>query len=262
MNLRYLVRDIEVAGALAKRTILSDFHASRMSLVWPLVYPVAYTLLVLFMKPVLGASQNISLLRFGVFVFIGMAFWQVWLEAMKKQMEAVRSNRSMVTRGELGARALYLTTVFTIALQAALKLLVSILLAVFILRADMAAIAFMVMGLLAMLLNGALIGAVLQPFATLSPDVGKAVQSSTMAILITGAVFIRLPESPSPAMTAMISCNPVGALLNMARSPLFEEPVLASNAAIAWGTITLIGTIMMLAIGKRILPILIERMGG
>lgn len=261
-NNRFL-QDLEVAGTLAKRVILSDFHASRMSLAWPLVYPGIYTLLVLFLKPVLGGgARNISIMQFGAFVFIGMGLWQVWLEAMKRQMEAVRSNKVMVARGELGARALYLTTVLVIAFQSTLKLLVCALLAIFLLHSSAIAIALMLAGFLLLLLNGAFVGAVLQPFATLSPDVGKAVQSSTMAILISGAVFIRLPDNPSRGLVTMVSCNPVGALLNMARAPLFGEPVLVPVAAMVWIALTLAGTVLMLAAGKRILPILIERMGG
>jgi len=47
---------VAVAWMLAKRTLLAEARSSRLSLLWPLIYPVAYTALFMALKPVMGGT--------------------------------------------------------------------------------------------------------------------------------------------------------------------------------------------------------------
>lgn len=255
-------RSLDVAAMLVQRELVSDFRVSRMSLVWPVFYPLAYTLLIVFMRPIFGGGVGGSHAGFAVFVFAGFCIWQSWFEVLRRQMDAVRANKSLVSRAEIGSATLFLTTLFSTGAQLVPRLACATLLAILVLHPGPLAILAFVAGALVTLLNGAVIGALLQPFSTLSPDLGKGIQSISLGLLITGAVFFRLPAEPSPALAAMIGLNPMGALLNLSRAPLLGETLVAPAASCAWVAATFLLLAAVLAMGKRVLPILIERIGS
>lgn len=255
-------RSFSVAWLLVQREIMSEFHASRMSLLWPVIYPLAYTLLLVFMRPVFGAASASSMSEFAVFVFVGFSLWQSWFEVLRAQMDAVRKNKSLMTRAELGAATLFIATTLSAGLHMLPRVLLGVLAAWLMLSADAAALAILVAGSLLVLLNGAVIGAMLQPFSTLSPDLGKAVQSISLGLLITGAVFIPMPAEPSRPLLWLISANPLGALLNFTRAPLLGDPWILPGASLAWALATLVLMVVLLVVGRRLLPILIERIGN
>lgn len=255
-------RSIEVAAMLVQRELVADFRVSRMSLLWPVVYPLAYTLLIVFMRPVFGGGFSGSHADFAVFVFAGFCIWQSWFEVLRRQMDAVRVNKSLVSRAEIGSSTLFLTTLFSTGAHLVPRLICATLFAALVLDAGPLAILGFWGGALVTLINGAVIGALIQPFSTLSPDLGKGIQSISLGIMITGAVFFRLPPQPSSGLIAMVGLNPMGALLNLSRAPLLGELPVAPAASFAWIAVTFMLLIAVLAMGKRILPILIERIGN
>lgn len=256
------LRSASVAWMLAQRELVAEYHMSRMSLAWPILYPLAYTALFVLMRPMLAGHSTASSVHYALFVFVGFSLWQSWFEAMRGQMDAIRRNKSLMARAELGAATLFVTTTLVAAIHMAPRVLLAIIAALIFLPIDAAALSWLVFGSIFVLLNGAAIGALLQPFSTLSPDLGKAIQSISLALLITGAVFIPLPPAPSRVLLWLVSLNPLGALLNAARAPLLGESLLVPWASLAWVFVTLLLTAMLLVVGRRLLPILIERIGN
>jgi lipopolysaccharide transport system permease protein len=256
-------RSVDVAAMLVRRELTADLRVSRMSLAWPLVYPIAYTILVVFMRPVFGSGRSTaSAGHFAVFVFAGFCLYQSWFEMLRRQMDAVRANKALVARAEIGSATLFLATLFSTGFHLVPRVLLAMLLAALLLQPPAWAYLVFAAGSGLVLLNGAVIGALLQPFSTLSPDLGKAVQSISLGFLITGAVFVPLPDSPSRAITAVVSINPLGALLNIARAPLLNASPIVPVASVVWAVVTFALLALILVMGKRILPILIERIGN
>lgn len=256
------LRSVSVAGLLVQREIMSDFHASRMSLVWPVIFPLAYTLLLVFIRPVFGAATTSSTSEFAVFVFIGFSLWHSWFEVLRSQMDAVRKNKSLMARAELGAATLFISTTLSAGFHMLPRVILGAVASWFLVSAEPSAIAVLFIGSILILLNGSMIGAMLQPFSTLSPDLGKAVQSISLGFLITGMVFIPMPEQPPRALLWLLSANPLGALLNFTRAPLFGEAWMVPGASIVWMLMTVLGAAILLVVGRRLLPILIERIGN
>src|SRR5690606_3663752 len=170
-------RALSVAWMLALREWRALLRQSRMAAVWPLVQPLAYTALLVALRPMFGMGAAGAPLRFGVFVFIGFILWQSWFEVMRAEMDAIRRNKGLMSRGELGVGTLVLSTALAAAIQLVPRLLVGLAAAVFVLGADLPALLMLVGFGIATLVNGAVIGALLQPFSTLSPDLGKTIQS-------------------------------------------------------------------------------------
>lgn len=255
-------RALSVAWMLALREWRALLRQSRMAAVWPLVQPLAYTALLVALRPMFGMGAAGDPLRFGVFVFIGFILWQSWFEVMRAEMDAIRRNKGLMSRGELGVGTLVLSTALAAAIQLVPRLLVGLAAAVFVLGADLPALLMLVGFGIATLVNGAVIGALLQPFSTLSPDLGKTIQSFALALIITGMVFIPPPEDPGTVMKAAFALNPMGMLLNAARAPAMGVPLLAPAATGFWLVFTLVGAALVPALGRRVLPIVVERLGN
>lgn len=257
------VQTLAIAWLLARRELLAELRQSRLSPVWPLLHPLAYTILFVLMRPVFGVAPSREIpWEFGTFAFVGMLSWQAWNEVLRAQMDALRRNRSLVSRGELDAGALFVSTTMHAAVHMAPGLVVAAAVAVATLGAGLAEIASLAVFSLVVLLNGAAIGAVLQPFATLSTDVGRIIQSISLALMVTAAVFLPLPDEPSALLRGMIAANPLGALLNAARAPLLGDAWLVPMATLAWTAATLVAAALAPRMNRRVLPVLIERMGG
>lgn len=262
----YLVRmrrAYSVARMLAGRELLSEYRQSRMSVAWPVLYPLLYTLLFVLLRPVLGGGMpGHSPWAFATFVFIGFTMWQTWFEVLRAQMDSIRRNRALMNRGELSSGTLFGATTLVAIVHFAPRLLISLIAAIFFLDANGMSICMLVGFGLAVLLNGAVVGAILQPFATLSADVGKSIQSISLGLLVTGAIFLPLPAAPSRLMSLVISLNPMGSLLNAARAPALGQQMVNPFASILWLLITLAVAAIIPFLGRKILPILVERMGN
>ena len=252
-----------IAWLLARRELLAEYRQSRLSLLWPVLHPLLYTILFVLMRPVFGveAAREIPW-RFGLFAFVGMLAWQVWHEVLRGQMDALRRHRALVSRGELDAGALFLATTLQALVHATPGVLLAAVVGVVGLGADALAVASLAVFALVVVLNGAAIGALLQPFATLSTDVGRVIQSISLALMVTAAVFLPLPEDPSTLLKTMIAANPLGALLNAARAPLLGDDWLVPAATLAWTAATLAAALLAPRMNRRVLPVLVERMGG
>jgi len=255
-------RAVSVAWMLAIREWAADVRQSRLSLLWPIAQPLAYTFLFVVLRPVIGMAKYTEPAAFAVFVFIGFTLWQSWFEVLRAQMEALRKHKGLMSRGELSIAMLVLATTFSACIQLMPRLFVAAVAAVALLDASPLAILGLVGFSLLVLANGSVLGALLQPFATLSPDLGKTIQSFSLALMMSGAVFIPVPHDPSPMIKVAFAANPMGTLLNAARGPLFHEATLSPDMLLFWIIFTIAVAVFIPVLGRRVLPIVVERLGG
>lgn len=256
-----LRRTSSVAWLLAVREWRMEYRQSRLSVLWPLLHPLAYTGLLVALRSLLGGPAA-EPARFAVYIFIGFCLWQTWFETFRAQMDAIRRSKALITRGELGTPALCLATTYAGAIQLVPRLIVMLVAAIAICRADGLAIVGLVGFSVLILLNAAVLGALVQPFAALSSDISKFVQSISLGLVLTGAVFLPVPTDPAPVVELLMALNPMGSLLNAARAPVLGEPVHVPMAAAIWIGITAVVGMAIPRIGRRTLPLVIERMGG
>lgn len=255
-------RSLSVAWMLAEREWIADFRQSHMTLLWPVIQPFAYTALFVLLRPLLGEAAHTDRLTFAVFIFIGFSLWQTWFEVMRAQMDALRKHKGLMSRGELSMATVVLATAMSALINLAPRLLLAALASLIVLGAGTPAIVALFGFSLLVLANGTVIGAMLQPFATLSPDLGKTIQSLSLGLMVTGSVFIPVPPDPPLVLKTLFAVNPMGTLLNAARAPLFGEAVLNPSMVLGWAAFTVVMAMLVPVIGRRVLPIVIERLGS
>ncbi|MGK2915731.1 MAG: ABC transporter permease [Porticoccaceae bacterium] len=260
---RELPRTVSVAWLLARREIVSEWRSSRLSILWPLLYPVAYTTLFVALRPSIQSGAAPFSWMYVLHVFIGFSLWQLWFEGMRKQMDAVRSNRSLLSRADLSPASVFLAG-FLVQIAHLVPRLILAIVAVGIFLgfpSPFSVVIFLTMSIF-LVVNGCAIGFVMQPFSTLLPDLGKIVQSVSLALLVSGGVFVILPPDVNPMIVKLLAMNPLGPLIEAARAPMLGQAHVFEWAAYIWSVLTVIALLLQFVIAKKVLPVLLERIGG
>lgn len=261
--LRELPQTASVAWLIAKRDLISEWRASRFSILWPLIYPVAYTLLFVALRPIIQVGSAPTSWDYVLHVFIGFSLWQLWFEGMRKQMEAVRTNRSLLSRADLSPTSIFLADFMVQGAHLVFRAVLALVGVLVFLDVPtvMSVFLFFLISLF-VVFNGCAIGFVLQPFSTLLPDLGKVVQSISLALLVSGGVFIIFPQQLDPTVVSLLAVNPLGPLIEAARAPILNEFVVFQWAATIWIVLTVAALVFQVALAKKVLPVLLERIGG
>lgn len=252
-----------VAWLIAKRDIVSEWRASRLSLAWPLLFPSSYTALFVLLRPLLQGGEGEFSWDFVVFVFVGFSLWQLWFDGLRTQMEAVRSNGSLLSRADLSPVSLFFAGYFQQLLQWVMRATLVLLATSALVRLPglWECVRFVALGAF-VVLNGCVLGFMLQPFATLLPDLAKALQSASLALLVTGGVFFTLPPALDPVLFDLLSLNPLAPLIDAARAPLLGRPPVFAAAPWVWGILTILGLALQASLSRKVLPVLLERIGA
>jgi lipopolysaccharide transport system permease protein len=253
---------LSVGWMLAKRTLAIDIRTSYLGLLWPLIYPVAYTALFLSLKPIVHSSGD-SEVDYALHIFIGLSLWQLWFEGLQMQMRAVKAQRSLLSRAELDPAALFLSGFFVQVVYLLPRLALALTFAAIFgrLNSIWPAFIFVTMSLL-VILNGSVIGFVIQPFSTLLPDIGRLIQSVSLAIMLTGGVFVIFPKDINDSTLSVLALNPLGPLVEAARAPLLAQITHFDWASWIWIFITLSALAVQIRLARKVLPVLLERIGS
>lgn len=251
-----------IAWMLARRDLLAEIRTSRLSLLWPLIYPVAYTALFMAIKPAMQSGGPAGL-HYALHVFVGLSLWQLWFQGMQGQMRAVKAQKSLLSRADLDPATLFLAGFLVQAVHLVPRVLLALVLAiVFVhLRSPWSAGIFFVMAFV-VVLNGCVVGFVLQPFATLIPDIGRIVQSVSLGLVVSAGVFFVLPPTLSDYVLTLLALNPLGPLIEAARAPILGQAPLFHYAAWTWTALTVLALGLQARMTRKILPVLLERVGG
>jgi lipopolysaccharide transport system permease protein len=254
---------VSVAWLLARRDILSDLRSSKLSLLWPLLYPLAYTTLFVLLKPVVQGGLTAFSWTYALHVFIGFSLWQLWFEGLRAQMEAVRSNKSLLSRADLSPSSLFLAGYFVQAIQLLPRLLLGVAgAAVFVGSVSPTDVLLFIVMSLIVILNGCAIGFLLQPFSTLLADVSKVLQSASLALLVSGGVFFVIPTGVDAGIAALLAINPLAPLIEAARAPLLSQPMVFVWAPWIWALLTVVALAIQASVARKVLPVLLERIGA
>lgn len=247
---------------LAKRTLAIDIRSSHLGLVWPLIYPVAYTALFLSLKPIVH-SRGGSGIDYALHVFVGLSLWQLWFEGLQMQMRAVKTQRSLLSRAELDPGALFMSGYFVQVVYLLPRLALALIFSAIFghLNSFWSVFIFVLMSLV-VILNGSVIGFVIQPFSTLLPDIGRLIQSVSLAIMLTGGIFVVFPNDLNDSTLSLLALNPLGPLVEAARAPLLAQVTHFVWAPWIWIAITLSALAVQIRLARKVLPVLLERLGS
>lgn len=262
-----IIRDrrltLMLSAKLAGRQLQLQYRRNALGFVWLVLAPLAYAFIFVVIKSGMnsnGLRIETGALHPGLFAFVGIAFYQIFLDGLLKQMEALRSHRNFVANNVFPPEAIFIAEALSLAPTALTRVAIicvfaSILDAVPSLSTVGALIG---VGLAAMAVSHAF-GILIAPFAVLYADFGTAVRSFSLGFLLVSPVFYPATRDSGTVLYAINLINPLAPIIQVARASLTGEGSFLMVSFVAWCAVAALLLVIGLLLHRRILPILAER---
>jgi lipopolysaccharide transport system permease protein len=263
--LQAIVADAPQAHALgyrlAQRNIKAKYRQSFLGVLWAVFPPLATSLVWIILRGQGVVSFGETGVPYPVFVLTGTFLWQVFSISITTFLNAINSNKSLLTKINFPREALFYSAVYEILFNALFGFLIVVIAMFAFGVAPGVEILYFLACLPLLILLGLVIGLLLLPVAALFNDVmfGLPVVLQ-FAMYLTPVVY---PQPVYQGLGKILDLNPVTPLLNGARSGL-----LAVGDVPEWGVLLLFATILFvlfifgLVLMRITMEILIERMGS
>ncbi len=253
---------------LAKRSIHMQMREHLLGYAWVLIIPALYAICYVYIKRELtGADVNnvhygLDALR----AFTGITLLQFWLQLVRDMSGLVRKQKGMLRGLDISATPFVAAVVFESAISLAIRT-VLIIIAVPILGlslpTDVMSWLLFFSCLLLLMLSASAIGMLLLPWSALYADVGKALSSIMLPMLLISPVFYPAVKDIDSWLYWVNSINPVASPLAIINE-LFQnnDYMLYLFPMLIWSTIALILSFWSLFQLRKQVPILLERIGS
>lgn len=261
---RDMTRDLagsrELAWRLFVRNVRARYRQSALGYAWVLVPPVAGTALFAFLRGSGVFQVSDTGVPYVLFLMTGLVLWQTFAEAAQAPLRMVSQSRELLARVKFPREALILAgvaeTLLTFLVRCAL---LAAMLAWYGHMPSPQAWLFPV-GALMLILAGTAMGLVLVPVGILYQDVEQGLAVTLPFWMVLTPVLY--PPPPAWPATLTMTVNPVGPLLDSARSWL-----LGGAADHAGSLVVLVPAALLLLAGGWVLyhvalPVLAERMSS
>jgi lipopolysaccharide transport system permease protein len=259
-----MFRDLWASRELAWRLFVRDtsarYRQSMLGYVWAFLPPIASTVTFVLLNRSGVFSAGDPRLPYPLFVMIGMLLWQVFADAIVSPNKAVVGARAMLGKINFPREAILLAGVLEVLFNFAIRLLLLVPVYTYYRIPLPVTAPLALLGVVAILSLGFMLGVLLTPVGILYTDVGQALTIGlTFWMLFTPVVY----SPPTKGVLAAISrLNPVSPLVVAARDWM------AIGATAHYGPVVYIFavTVLLLLIGwvlyRLAMPILVERMGN
>jgi lipopolysaccharide transport system permease protein len=262
--LRNMLRDLAAARELGWRLAVRDISALYRQTV--LGYLWAFVPALLMGVTLSIASQNKvidfgeSAIPFTAYVIIGMVLWQTFIESVTLQIQAVGKATDMLAKLHFPREALILSAAGQVLFNFAIKLVLVVAVFVWYRMPPPATVVLAPLALLLLLVLGTALGVLLAPLGALYQDVGRAVTTSTVALLIvTPAVFVPPKEG---VFGTVVALNPITPLLTATRDLATTGSLTYPLGLIVSGAGAVVLLLLAWAVYRLSMPIIIERMSA
>lgn len=266
--MRYRIWSVfATAFALAVSNIRSQTRKHLLGYSWAIFSPVIYAACFLIVKRGLDhAAASETDYAFSVFrAFIGVTMLQAWIQLLQEMSRLIRRHRSLLRGMDISDKPLVISILLESAFGLAIRFLTVLLALAFLglsIPGDFMDWAWLAISLLVLLLSAAALGLVLAPWATLYPDVNKAISSANLPLMLLSPVFYSATTLTDSVLFWVNWINPIAPILATLMDAVAGQPPFYRVPLLLWLVVSL--ALLMLALGKlrRQVPILLERLGN
>ena len=261
---RQMWRDLKASRELAWRLMARDISAryrqSYLGVLWAFLSPITTALIFVVLNRQKVINIGVTDVPYPVFVMFGTVLWQLFAESINAPLNAVNSNRSILTKINFPREALVLSGMGQILFDLGIKSL--ILIAVFVIfQVPLTwGVLLAPFAILMLMLLGIALGLLIAPIGTLYQDV-----SAAMSVIISIWFFVTPVIYPPPQrwpVSLLSTLNPVSPFLSGARDlatkGTLDDPILFVVVSV----LTLLVLILAWILYRLSIPILIERMSA
>jgi lipopolysaccharide transport system permease protein len=254
---------LTVGWILAVRDFKAQYGGSLAGYGWLILTPGLYASLFLVIRYQME-KQGIVIDTNGVppllFAFFGILLWQNWFDTLLKQTDVFRTARPIMRSYPLPISIFFLSTFIQSMLDCCVRI-VLIVLAMLALGVSPGPYWFLapVFALLTTMTANVL-GLILALPASFYSDVRKALQASSLGILLATPILYPLPASTDSLLFKINMFNPLAATLVTARDYAFGDLAPLASFGVLWSLVLMgLGLFFLLAY-QAASPIVVERL--
>lgn len=229
-----LISSLGASWTLYKAGFGSRRRAALLGWLWLVVPPLAAAATCLYFQSRRILETGAMQLPYALYVFTGVAVWQLLVDSLQSPMQQIRNARQIVTRSTLPHEALLLAGLWEVVTSAAIRLPL-ILLAALVAGVvpDWSAV-LLPFGLVAVIVFGFGLGLLIAPLGLLYDDVPRGMY------LVTGIWLVLTPVMYSAPRGALQRFNPLAPLLDTTRGWLIGTAVTPGFWIVLAGSVLLV----------------------
>lgn len=266
MNADFLT-DVRTGWALAANNIRLQTRKHLLGYSWAIFTPVIYAACFLIVKRGLAsgaaadADHMVSVLR----AFTGVTLLQMWFQLLQETSGLIRHRKSLLRGMNISEYPLVLAVLFEASFGLLLRVLTIVVAILFLgLSFPSSALAWLwvAIALACLPLTAAAVGLLLAPWSALYPDVGKAISTLNLPLLLLSPVFYAA-TAQTDSLLYWINCfNPLASPLATLMDAMAGRAPLYGPALLTWMALSLVLMVASLRQLKTQVPILLERLGA
>lgn len=262
--LRDLAKDFtacrELSWRLLVRNLSARYRQTLLGYFWAIFPPLATTAIWLFLTREQVVSITVPNVPYPVYLITGTILWQTFVDAIQIPVRVISESKSMLAKINFPREALPLTAFGECWFNAGIRLLILAAAWTWLGFLPAATVPLALIGILAMILLGLMIGLLLSPFALLYQDVSNGL------VLICQVWMYCTPVIYLPKTTGLIGTlnrvNPVSSLLCQTRDWMLTGQTTFLQPAGVVLSLVLAGMMAAFVIYRVALPRAIERLSS
>lgn len=262
---RQMFVDLWDSRELAWRLFIRDFSAQYrqtfLGFLWAFLPPLITTGVFVFLNRTgVLAAADLKVSK-PLFIFVGMLYWQLFVDSLLNPSSIVGASRSMITKLDFPRESLVLAAIGQSLVSFIVRLMLLVVFCIwFRYTPPLSAIPAMLMAILPILTFGTCLGLLVLPLGLLFQDFAQAVTLGTTFILFITPVGYYI--DPGGLVAWYFKINPLMYLVNFPRDIFFGLSA-GYISIVLW---VFVGSLIALMIGWMLfrlsLPIVFERLGA
>lgn len=262
--LRDLMRDLaacrELSWRLLIRNISARYRQTLLGYFWAIFPPLATTAIWLFLTRERVVSINVGNVPYPVFLVTGTILWQTFADAIQVPVRVISESKSMLAKINFPREALPVTAFGECWFNVGVRAIILAAAYMYLGFTPAASLPLALIGILAMIVLGLMIGLLLSPFALLYQDVSNGLVLICQVWMYCSPV-IYLPKTTG-WMGILNRFNPVSPLLCQTRDWILGGPNTFLEPAMQVFGLTAVGMLIAFVVYRVALPRAIERISS
>lgn len=258
--LKDLMAGKELAWRLFVRNISARYRQTLLGYFWAIFPPLATTAIWLFLTQQKVVAISTDDVPYPVFLVTGTILWQTFVDAIQIPVRVVSESKSMLTKINFPREALPMTAFAECWFNVGVRLIVLILVYIYMGYMPVDTFILSLVGMLAMILLGLMIGLLISPFALLYEDVSNGL------VLVTQVWMYCTPVIYAPSQDGWMGLiniyNPISPLLIQTRDWIISGNTEYFVPALMVTLLTLASSVFVFLLYRVALPRAIERISS
>ncbi len=248
----------ELAWRLFLRDISAQYRQSLLGIFWAFFPPIitAAIFILLQSRNIISTTTNIP---YPAYVLIGTTLWQIFADSVNAPLKSTTGAKPYLVKIYFPREALLISSFLGVLFNVLIRMIIVLGVFIYFKIPLHGGLLLAPIGIFLLILLGMVIGILITPIGMLYSDVSTSLPIILQLLFFATPVVYTLPEKFPFSILNIV--NPVTPLLVNARNLMINGVFDNTSHFIFISTITIISAFISLAVFRKSLPIIIEKLG-